>query len=201
VKRISFCFPPFGGPWESDQGKTRYLSHQTLNEWRWASFASLTVLGTTSRSFTVSFPVPLPASFCLFVSPSVALSSPLLSSPVLSSPLLSCPLLSCPLLSCPLHYHLPSGSEGPESLRTKTFQFDKQHSKAGNKARPFHDMTVVPVSQSILGFTGGVLSSMTAYSLVSDQLRNDARALDNSLQRFRRTIEYGLPLFIRDEVF
>ncbi|KAI8606650.1 hypothetical protein EDD21DRAFT_409941 [Dissophora ornata] len=60
-------------------------------------------------------------------------------------------------------------------------------------------MTVVPVSQSILGFTGGVLSSMTAYSLVADQLRTDARALDQSLQRFRRTIEYGLPLFIRDE--
>ncbi|KAG0257741.1 hypothetical protein BG011_003767 [Mortierella polycephala] len=62
-------------------------------------------------------------------------------------------------------------------------------------------MTIVPVSQSILGFTGGVLSSMTAYSIVADQLRNDARALDRSLHRFRRTIEYGLPLFIRDEEF
>ncbi|KAF9981122.1 hypothetical protein BGZ65_004299 [Modicella reniformis] len=62
-------------------------------------------------------------------------------------------------------------------------------------------MTVVPVSQSILGFTGGVLSSMTAYSILVDQLRTDARALDQSLQRFRRTIEYGLPLFIRDEEF
>ncbi|KAF8952991.1 hypothetical protein BGZ46_003320 [Entomortierella lignicola] len=62
-------------------------------------------------------------------------------------------------------------------------------------------MTVVPVSQSILGFTGGVMSSMTAYSLLSEQLRTDARALDHSLKRFRRTIEYGLPLFIRDEEF
>ncbi|KAI1318971.1 hypothetical protein EDD11_005405 [Mortierella claussenii] len=62
-------------------------------------------------------------------------------------------------------------------------------------------MTVVPVSQSVLGFTGGMLSSLTAYSLVADQLRTDARMLDQSLQRFRRTIEYGLPLFIRDEEF
>ncbi|KAF9915757.1 hypothetical protein BX616_005456 [Lobosporangium transversale] len=62
-------------------------------------------------------------------------------------------------------------------------------------------MTVVPISQSILGFTGGVLSSMTAYSLIADQIRTDAHALDHSLQRFRRTIEYGLPLFIRDEEF
>lgn len=62
-------------------------------------------------------------------------------------------------------------------------------------------MTVVPFSQSILGFTGGVFSSMTAYSLLADQLRTDARALDTSLLRLRRTIEYGLPLFIRDEEF
>ncbi|KAG0202054.1 hypothetical protein BGX28_005304 [Mortierella sp. GBA30] len=62
-------------------------------------------------------------------------------------------------------------------------------------------MTVVPVSQSILGFTGGVLSSMTAYSLVAEQIRNDVRMLDHSLRRCRRTIEYGLPLFIRDEEF
>ncbi|KAF9273402.1 hypothetical protein BGZ68_001555 [Mortierella alpina] len=62
-------------------------------------------------------------------------------------------------------------------------------------------MTIVPVSQSILGFTGGVLSSMTAYSLVADQIRSDARALDHSLRKCRRSIEYGLPLFIRDEEF
>jgi len=57
----------------------------------------------------------------------------------------------------------------------------------------------VPFSQSILGFTGGVFSSMTAYSLLVDQLRTDTRALDQSLHRFRQTLEYGLPLFIRDE--
>ncbi|KAF9435562.1 hypothetical protein BGZ76_005983 [Entomortierella beljakovae] len=62
-------------------------------------------------------------------------------------------------------------------------------------------MTVVPISQSILGFTGGVFSSMTAYSLMSEQLRTDARALDHSFQKVRRTIEFGLPLFIRDEEF
>lgn len=61
-------------------------------------------------------------------------------------------------------------------------------------------MTTVPVSQSFLGFTGGVLSSMTAYSFAADQIRQDARAIDRSLQAFRRTVEYGLPLFIRDEV-
>ncbi|KAG0348372.1 hypothetical protein BG004_005317 [Podila humilis] len=62
-------------------------------------------------------------------------------------------------------------------------------------------MTVVPVSQTFLGFTGGVLSSMTAYSFAADQLRQDARAIDRSLQAFRRSVEYGLPLFIRDEEF
>ncbi|KAG0304084.1 hypothetical protein BGZ98_005940 [Dissophora globulifera] len=62
-------------------------------------------------------------------------------------------------------------------------------------------MTVVPVSQTVLGFTGGVVTTMTAYSLVADQLRTDMRSLDHSLRRFRRTLEYGLPLFIRDEEF
>ncbi|KAF8937412.1 hypothetical protein BGZ47_009063 [Haplosporangium gracile] len=62
-------------------------------------------------------------------------------------------------------------------------------------------MTVVPGSQSILGFTGGVLSSMTAYSLVADSIRSDLRQVDQSLVRARRALEYGLPLFIRDEEF
>lgn len=61
-------------------------------------------------------------------------------------------------------------------------------------------MTVVPGSQSILGFTGGVLSSMTAYSFVADSVRSDLRRVDQSLVRCRRALEYGLPLFIRDEV-
>ncbi|KAF9582808.1 hypothetical protein BGW38_010730 [Lunasporangiospora selenospora] len=46
-----------------------------------------------------------------------------------------------------------------------------------------------------------MLSSMTAYGLLADQLRKDARSLDHSIRSFRRTIEYGLPLFIRDEEF
>ncbi|KAF9084660.1 hypothetical protein BGX29_002443 [Mortierella sp. GBA35] len=62
-------------------------------------------------------------------------------------------------------------------------------------------MTVVPGSQSLLGFTGGVLSSMTAYSVLAGQIRTDLRAVDQSLLRCQRSLEYGLPLFIRDEEF
>ncbi|KAF9921830.1 hypothetical protein FBU30_008110 [Linnemannia zychae] len=62
-------------------------------------------------------------------------------------------------------------------------------------------MTVVPGSQTILGFTGGMLSSMTAYSLLADSIRSDLRTVDQSLIQCRRSLEYGLPLFIRDEEF
>lgn len=41
---------------------------------------------------------------------------------------------------------------------------------------------------------------MTAYSFVADSVRSDLKRVDQSLVRCRRALEYGLPLFIRDEV-